>query len=40
MSGVCSVVGTFEMTSKPTKTARMKIQTSVNKCPLTRLLRA
>ena len=29
ISGVCSVVGTFEITSKPTKTARTKIVISV-----------
>ena len=29
ISGVCSVVGTFEITSKPTKAARTKIVISV-----------
>src|SRR4051812_24906028 len=29
ISGVCRVVGTFEITSKPTKAARTKIVTSV-----------
>ncbi len=29
ISGVCRVVGTFEITSKPTKTARTKIVISV-----------
>src|SRR5215212_11026291 len=29
ISGVCSVVGTFEITSKPTKAARTKIVNSV-----------
>jgi hypothetical protein len=28
MSGVCSIVGTFEMTSKPRKTASTRIVTS------------
>jgi len=28
ISGVCSVVGTFEITSIPTNTARMKIVSS------------
>ena len=31
ISGVCRVVGTFEITSKPTKTARTKIVISVIK---------
>ena len=30
ISGVCSVVGTFEITSKPTKAARTRIVISVN----------
>ena len=31
ISGVCSVVGTFEITSKPTKAARTRIVISVNR---------
>src|SRR4051794_3410046 len=31
MSGVCSVLGTFEMTWKPTKAARMRIAISVSR---------
>ena len=31
ISGVCSVVGTFEMTSKPTKIAKTKMVNSVKR---------
>ena len=31
ISGVCSVFGTFEMTSKPTKAARTRIASSVRR---------
>ena len=34
MSGVCSSVGTFEMTSKPTNAARTRIVISVTSCAL------
>jgi hypothetical protein len=39
IKGVCSVVGTFEITSIPTKTARMKMVSSVSRWAVTRLLR-
>src|SRR3954470_18469210 len=35
ISGVCSIVGTFEMTSKPTKTASAKTVSSVIRSMLT-----
>ena len=34
ISGVCSIVGTFEITSKPTNTASTKIVISVIRSPL------
>ena len=39
ISGVCSIVGTFEITSKPTNTASTKIVISVIRSPLMPLLR-
>ena len=36
ISGVCSSVGTFEITSKPRKIASIRIVSSVTSCALTR----